>query len=128
MKKLLALTLCAFLSVAAFAAPAPAVVIADPANTYVDGVNVGAAVDSIANHPTLISPLQNALSAYVAKVSTDASKATDKAQKDERKRADDAIKAARDAVAAEIAKLTARVAELEAQLAAASSPPPQPNN
>ena len=66
MKLLFSLALSALLSLAAFAAetPAPVVTITDDANCYVNGVNVGAPVDAIANNPSLAPAINSAFVAY----------------------------------------------------------------
>lgn len=119
MKKLLALALCAFVSLTASAA---VVEIKDTGNTYVDGVNVGQPADAIANNPALASPIQIALSKFVAKVAADQAATTKAAQ-------DGAAKAIADHAAskqAEIDALKAKVAELEAEVAALKAPKVEP--
>lgn len=72
MKKLISLALCALLSLAAIAASSPSVRIDNASNVYVDGVNVGAAADAIANNPALAPVIQVALTTFVAKTASDA--------------------------------------------------------
>ena len=47
-------------------APAVLVVIANSANCYVDGVNVGQPLDAIANNPAAAAEIQTALTAFEA--------------------------------------------------------------
>lgn len=46
----------------------PTIIIADLANVYVDGVNVGQPADAIANNPQWASGIQTALTAYFAQL------------------------------------------------------------
>lgn len=118
MKKIIALALCALVSLAAFAA-APLVTISDTGNTYVDGVNVGQPADAIANNPKLASPIQTALVAFVATVKAEQAAATKAAQEGAAK----AITAHTNAKAAEIDALKAEVAKLRAEIAALKPAP-----
>lgn len=116
MNKLLTLALCALIPLAAFAAE-PAVSIANTGNVYVDGVNVGAPVDAIANNAALAPSIQTALSAFVAQVQADAtsSVAAATAAKESEKQA--AIIAAQDSAAAQVAAKESTITERDATIA-----------
>lgn len=111
----------AFLALtASFALAAePVVNINDTGNTIVDGVNVGAPADAIANNPSLATKIQPALVAFVQAKAADAAAqvAFANAAKDE------AIAAHTAAKAAEIDALKAEVAALKAEVAALKDPP-----
>lgn len=114
MKKLITFLL---ISSAAFAA-APLVEIRDTGNVFVDGVNVGAPADAIANNPALAPAIQNALTAFVAKVRTDAA-----AERDAAIAASDAERALAIAAAnqARDTALAAKEAEKQNAVAAANA-------
>lgn len=88
---------------ALFAAAAPVVSIQDTGNVYVDGANVGAPADAIANNPALASPIQAALVSFVTTTKADA---------------DAAVAAAHAAIAETLAAKDAQIAALTADKAA----------
>jgi hypothetical protein len=84
MKKLIALLFLTLVSIPpALAADAPVIVIRDAGNCYVDGMNVGAPADAIANNPAIAPQIQLALDAYNEKVKAEAkARAEAKAKED----------------------------------------------